>query len=326
MTQVFAPINYFKHNNILDSPNLSNGELIADGLNDEEIKRIGLGLYEDIKHHIVIHKELNESTIKETLIHFNLFPHEVNSEFLFYLWIVKDHSCYVCMTFVKSDEVDENTIAFNQSFVKSSKSNGEHSDTVFEVNDLEKALEYASRMKKLRGKSTSDTVQATFDLKGYFERKPVYEDLSVMGPIDIMMTSINEARSSGHLVTKISHYIVALESIYAQPDEKDNLTFKLSYRVPIFLGGTPDEKESIHQIVKNGYNIRSKSFHGSRLSKNTANDSYLTEVSVALDNMLRSTILTIIYDDNKREILFDKKLFQSFFHNIFIGNVSNQLI
>lgn len=316
MIRLFTPLNYFNSTKDLNLLNIVHGSKFIDCINPSDKSTIGTLLLEDIYKNFVYYIEYDDdkTNILNTI---NILSTLVNQQISFCWWLIKDHSCYSCMTIASSD--DNKSTGITQSFTRCSNSEGMFPTTTFNGDELQLADKYSNILSKLVTNNNEADRETILDLKGYLYKKPIYIHYSTRNPLDIAINSINKARSEGDVIVKISHYIVALEGLFTTRGENDNLQFKLSYRIPIFIAGTNEEKEQTFDLIRNGYHIRSKAFHGDVLQVKKTDIFYLNNISKSLDELLRNIFITILNEKDKLDVIMNDKIFTDFFHSKFLG-------
>ncbi|GEM_PF-5314147 len=231
------------------------------------------------------------------------------------LWLIKDNAIFnsKALGFTENYEyagTDSRNLMI-------SKADGTYDSTNFTADEFAKGWERALLLQKhLTSNETGQPAQNGNTMRSALE---TIEYIS-LNKMDRCIRYITFARTTSFLLSKISWYIVALESLFSNEDT--DISFKLRYRVALFLGGTNSEKSDTVKLINKGYDLRSKYLHGSAFPKNNKklNDlEYQKDISVGLDNLLRRIIITLISDDAKMEIINNIEKFNQFFHNQFLG-------
>lgn len=316
MVHLFCPITHLISENDIDFGNIVFGEKFTGKISEFNRRIIGEGLFLDIKNSFIYYQQYNNFSVEDFYSIQNTIPY-INQGLLFALWIIRDHSCYSCISMLTCDDnVNTNIL---QSGSAHTNAKGTYQNSFFDINDFVTANQYLEQIHSLIEVPTDRNEVIEFFGKNLLIHTD-YTRFSNLNCIEISMGNINSARSTVNVLSKISFYIVALEALFASSGETDNLSFKLSYRVPVFLNLSLVEKEDIYSSIKQGYEVRSKVFHGDILSVKKAKNEYLEGLSFKLDDILRKVFRMILADQGKRKVLMDKTSFQSFFHSSFIGD------
>lgn len=106
------------------------------------------------------------------------------------------------------------------------------------------------------------------------------------------------AMSRPSLDDKLIDLMISAESIFLDTD-KNELTFRLSHRVALLLGGTAEEQKELFIFMKKTYGMRSKVVHGSKSYLNDPHDvEELSQTINRLSEIIRRSLL----------LMFDKAL------------------
>lgn len=118
------------------------------------------------------------------------------------------------------------------------------------------------------------------------------------------------ARRMAILPMKIVFYINALECLFTIGNQE--ISHKVSERIAILLGDSPETKRELFDTIKKGYRIRSCLVHGQYIKYS---DDNMAEISKSLDNVLRK--LFNDYEDLFKES--DEEM-ENYFINLIFDN------
>ncbi|MEK4630516.1 hypothetical protein MKZ17_20250 [Solibacillus sp. FSL R7-0682] len=202
------------------------------------------------------------------------------------LWLIKDNAVDYTLLFGFNGNWSNWCFTFNST--KVSNSDGTYRSSKFSSEELKRAallVEELQKNKLFIEVSTLETYSNTPNQIIFSHDKTLeYEKLS---RLQVAWRFIHLARTQTFLNSKISFYIMALESIFS--DSTQYIKEKLSMRTSKFIAENQDDFEFINKTIKKAYNIRSVYLHGS--SKITDN---LTLLSKDIDSILRRVINRIL--------------------------------
>lgn len=217
------------------------------------------------------------------------------TNFISYLWIVKNNSVFVNTCYLHLFENDK--VEVLRTHINFSNAGGEGQITSFSKDEL---LTYRPLYEKfetimswtkdqidlIKILNPDNAIQTT--AANFLE----YNKSRIARAVDFIIL----ARSLSFLISKISFNISAFECLFtSHPTE---VTHKVCERASIFIGGNPDEKTANYEAIYDAYNVRSKYLHGNIL-KYTRDK--LIMLSTKTDKLLRLCILKIV---NENEDLF----------------------
>ena len=102
------------------------------------------------------------------------------------------------------------------------------------------------------------------------------------------------AASRPALDDKLIDLMISAESIFLDTD-KNELTFRLSHRVALLLGGTAEEQKDLFNFMKKTYGMRSKVVHGSKSYINDPHDvEELSQTINRLSEIMRRSLLLML--------------------------------
>ncbi len=121
----------------------------------------------------------------------------------------------------------------------------------------------------------------------------VLDDLKTQNKfIEIAIERFNFASTRRRIEDRLTDYITALEALMLSAKEKSELVYRLSLRIPAFIGKTGSEKTRIKRILKTAYTQRSCIVHGKKIKlARIDGKKYSTEdLTSALEDYTRKTI------------------------------------
>ncbi len=206
--------------------------------------------------------------------------------FLMSLWLVKDNSVNIELGFLEHPYGNPfgSSVTSNFRAVRFCEASGAILDCEF----TEKEVRLARDFYKL---FEANAVQLGDKNMGYV----VPTDFT---RFDRVLYFAQAARHSGNLGLKIANYVTCFECLFCT--DSAELTHKLSDRVALFLGTTPEERMEMFKAAKAAYTIRSKTVHGDTLTKKLADDA--ANIAMKCDNMLREIIKRVLTTPELLEI------------------------
>lgn len=80
--------------------------------------------------------------------------------------------------------------------------------------------------------------------------------------LDLAMRRLNYAYERRYVEDKLVDYMIGFEALYLKEEERSELSYKLSLRTAVLLGGE-NERKTLFKFMKDAYDLRSKIVHGS---------------------------------------------------------------
>ena len=110
--------------------------------------------------------------------------------------------------------------------------------------------------------------------------------------IEIAIERFNFASTRRRIEDRLTDYITAIEALMLSANEKSELVYRLSLRIPALIGKTGSEKTRIKRILKTAYAQRNCIVHGKKLKlARIDGKKYSTEdLTSALEDYTRKTI------------------------------------
>ena len=218
--------------------------------------------------HVLVKDQIPNETI--------LFLREVQA-FHIGLWLIRD--CGVNNELAFGVLQDELLVHSNGLTIYNVRSDGEKKTHVIDVNELQDAIDIYS--KHLGGAHNTDIPECTLFQAG----------LSRTG---IAFYHLQTARSSEDLAIKVAHYCTFFESILSTSTSE--LSHQVSERAALLLGRSKMDKIEIFKGIKNAYGVRSRIFHGERVSKKQLKD--ISKVSIFTDKIARMLVNKLLKDQD----------------------------
>ena len=226
------------------------------------------------------------------------------------IWLNKENSFF--STFQFSQDVENFNVMINRRNDFICNSNGKYEPLLLDKNLIEEIKDYklSSRLDKLLFTYNNDPAELSEhrfykpDLEKYFP------DFKRIQRSYLLLTV---ARRTDFLPMKIGFYINTLECLLLKSETE--LNFRLQLYTANFIGVNSEDKYKIMDIIKSGYGIRSKFFHGESL--NSKKISELEDISQKIDEIVRRTIKKsidiseTINDQKKIDTYFTSLLFSS---------------
>ncbi|UXD67734.1 HEPN domain-containing protein [Sphingobacterium faecium] len=227
------------------------------------------------------------------------------------LWLIKDNSIFSPNAYLYyTPEIfctdNRNT------FVSNSK--GHYRPTKFSLEEFKLAENRVEKLKliidaKPHSPSTDDqpesVIISSFNMLEHNNFNRVHRAINFL----------TFARYNSHILIKISWYIVALEALFLTTNDGD-ISFKLRTRIPVFLGGSNEEKDKLYESIRSAYSMRSSFLHGDKISNKLKSLEKQIEISNEIDIIIRTIFNRIIDNEDDKNLFLNDKLLEDFFLNI----------
>lgn len=234
--------------------------------------------------------DLNEDLTEENMRFKFLNKYLILSQrFCNCLWLIKDNSVNIQNGFlyVSGNEVDQSvTSNIRTPFFLTAR--GAIDETLFTNDEIKEAMRLYNYL---------------FDEKEFIERSQEDQNRILYNSpkrIEKFFYFLQTARVQEFLPTRIALYCTLVEILFST--ETSEITHKISERVSRFLGSDYTERLHYFDQIKNAYNVRSTTIHGSNLKGSLKNEENLINISVELDNLLRKAIIKIIQNQELHAI------------------------
>lgn len=195
------------------------------------------------------------------------------------LWMLKDNSVYVRDGFLYSyNKSIEDGCTFKASVsLINSFADGNISNITFTKENL------VSVAKDMEIIPLEDVLKNRQDFK--LATQIQHYKKSGLSRKELAEMYVSLARKESVIPLKILMYSSAMEALVANTTTE--LSHRVAERVAILIGTTPEERRSIYNNVKTGYDTRSKVAHGDFIRKDEA---VIQETSILLDSYLRQLL------------------------------------
>ncbi len=234
-----------------------------------------------------------------------------------FIWFAKDNCIDVGLMYSYYADVDDIVLS-KYKIANTSNANGEYSETILKLNDLQLAEKAFLKVTKLQNnkpdKKKAPIPEMNLTRPIISDTNYHYRDYNENNRIQRALSFLAMARSNSFLPLKISIYIAILETLFTTDSIEVN--YKVCQRVAFYLGGDYELKFTNFQKVKEAYDIRSKFFHGQELAKKKDSRENLASISVEIDNIIRKVLTKVLFEDSE---LFLKD-------NTFLNSYYNQLV
>ena len=223
--------------------------------------------------HILIKDQMSSETV--------LFLREVQA-FEIGLWLIED--CSVNNELGFGILLEEEYIHSNSLTIFNTRSDGTKNDLIIGKDKLNQAITiYKNHLGGVHDKDVPENTrfQAGLNRTG------------------IAFSHLQTARSSDDLAIKVAHYCTFFEAILSTSTSE--LSHQVAERSALLLGTTKEEKIKIYKEIKNAYGVRSRIFHGERVSRKQLKD--IAEVSKFTDDIARKLMNKILIDNNISNII-----------------------
>lgn len=231
-------------------------------------------------------------------------------QYVSFLWYVKDNSISACDVFgVIPEAYPEYFSAINIiNYTTQCTSVGEFTDSYFTVEEIEEAsMIFNSYLKLCPDAKIPNNVRPVEIPKTMITIENGYSDANRLGRANILL---NEARAQTYLPFKIALYIPIFECLFVG-NSGGELQQKVSERVAFYLETDPDKREDTFKTMKDGYNIRSKFFHGDTIPDKFTNE-VQKEISRKIDHYARRTLKNIILNDSDNFLNTNNNVFEKY--------------
>jgi hypothetical protein len=231
------------------------------------------------------------------------------SVFLMALWFVKDCSVNSDAFYTYLSDTKSHYRRIEDSYF--SNCVGLFEQSIFDKKDFEKGVKIHEKLLKLISIDLSkENISAVSNELGYTVSQGNFLQYNKRNRINRAFSFLQMARSNSFLPTKIAFYICIYECLFTT--EISEVSHKVAERVSLFLGESFEEKKAFYKVIKDGYDVRSKYFHGQPLKKDGVDR--LKEVSRNLDTLTRTAFNKIIN-------LNDNYFLDSSKHADFLNNI-----
>lgn len=309
MIQVFVVVENLEIEKDIPELSLYRGEALIPLLNTHIIDWQGKGMFDEFYGRPIFFEQFEaEKDITDRqygyMIHGN-----IGSFLALGTWLVKDSSVFTHNAVLYNSDSNFSSRNKKSDFIFDSK--GDFTQTFFSRDEMLLSHRYYSLIEDfMRIESDIDKVES--------ERANISStslmDYLKTNKITRAMDFIYKARTTSNILEKISWYIVALECFFNDGSSGD-LSFKLRSWVPHFLETDIDKRLEIYNIIKSGYNIRSRYLHGGLIDKKDNKREISSKISSDLDDILRRVLIILLEDQESRNMIQDPKLFQNYFIN-----------
>lgn len=239
------------------------------------------------------------------------------SEFVSFLWFVKDNSVSVrtLLAFMVSNPLWVNDYRVNHS--DNSNCHGEFVNVAFsraELIEAEKVFQKYSAISSLNLK-LNDALEKHYNRQN---KIPMIESIEYnwQERIDRAILFLGMVRTHAFLPFKITFYVPMLEALFSTSPME--VTHQVSQRVAYYIGGSKSIVKENYDIVKEAYNFRNKLFHGAEL---TSNKEYQKQriLSTKLDSLSRVVLTKVIMKDSEIFSKEKKSAFENWAHLLSFG-------
>jgi hypothetical protein len=249
-----------------------------------------------LKNHPTI--MVNADTFIERHVMSSMVVEDVNA-FLYALWYIKDNSVSVHHTasfFIELPKLIHSTSSF--SFF--TKQDGSLSDTYFSVDELNRTKELMN--KEIAICPNLNIVPSIEELKskipsgdGINTKGLIEYDYSKLNRIERAAILLHTTRTHHFLPLRISFFIPFFECLFIA-SAGGEAQQKVCERIAFYLTDDKIERADIYVTIKEGYDIRSKFFHGDKLPSKYENR--MVSISKALDDIARKLYVGILEKDH----------------------------
>lgn len=219
---------------------------------------------------------------------------------LFSFWLIKDNAITSDFSISKTQD---NSIAFNRTFVMFSNSKGEYGNTSYSDSEIIEACQwFESLMPNIIGREATvlddkEVIDGGFFLLNSDKSYPYQNSNRLQRAIRF----ITLGRSESFLHAKITFYISALESLLSLSNTE--LRMQVADRTARIIGTNYEEKVSVNKTIGIAYSFRSSYIHGVANSERTLKKTLksfetLESLSVELDSIMRQLIKRFLTDLN----------------------------
>ena len=259
----------------------------------------------------ILEDELNESNGKIDYYQYALSTHveryvDIMQSFHSFLWFVKDNCCISSDIFGQG--LENGTFVFTSRTTGGRYSNslGEFNDVSFTLAEIETALIILRKFNEIKSKRFKDDGERL--PYSFFQDKLLSDTVikaddkpelyNEFNRLERAFRFLNSARATHYLPHKIAMYIPVLECLFST--EAAEATQKVSERVAFYLSDDKEIRRKIFDIIKIGYNIRSRYLHGSVIDKKERGKDFQGLISKELDNLIRCVLVRIIMQDSEK--------------------------
>jgi hypothetical protein len=224
--------------------------------------------------------------------------------FLLSLWLVKDNAVNIDLGFIEYPRGPHVTsVTSNFRAVRYSTADGSFESIEFRDSEARNARDIFGR---LFGKEVIN--------RDEYHGWVMSEDFNRLNRVFV---SVQSARASSELGTKIARYVTCLETLFCT--DASEMAHKLAERVAFFVGNSGTERVTIFKQVKAAYNVRSKVVHGDKISRKLSDQA--SDLVRNCDELLRKSLYKILITPGLAEIFSaPPPALENYFTNMIIGD------
>ncbi len=226
--------------------------------------------------HILLQEQMPAETV--------LFLREVQA-FQIALWLKQD--CSVNNELAFGVLQDEAYIHSNSLTIFNVRADGKEETLSLSTCQLNEAIEIYS--KHLGGIHDKDVPENTRFQAG-------------LSRTSVAFSHLQSSRGVEDLAIKVAHYCTFFEALLSTSTSE--LTHQVSVRAALLLGETKESKIKIYKGMKNAYGVRSRIFHGEKISKKQLKD--ITNVSIFADDIARKLMNKILNSSSLINVINSK--------------------
>lgn len=221
-------------------------------------------------------------------------------------WLMKD-SCISCIeayhyNHILSDECPEYIYSIDYSCTEA---DGNKTETFFNSKEVERVIEWTYKIFPFFIYGIEDTNNIISSQQGGQVNYSVDQAISTNYTSYMnALISLQEARRTGVLETKIEKYCSSLESLFAIKDKKTEWVSAIASGL---ISNSEEERVKIKEFFRDAYKLRSERTHGDGISylKDNSRDD-LKKFSKKLDAYLRRIYKKILFNDRYNYRVNDK--------------------
>jgi hypothetical protein len=281
---------------------------------DSVIKSFGERIRNYDKNSAFIYHEFDIETDNKSvddvlveLINFGSKHVDYVSNFLAFLWFVKDNSVCIYNSLILIPEIDDAILVSNLKH-QTYKVSGELEMSVFNKHELLLAMRYYEGFAPYAVKSASTTkykgarVNIQRDESGKIisasENKSIGVPYSSYNCVERGLHYLGIARKERFPAFRIAFYVAILESIFTT--DAFNVSHKVAERMAIYLEEEKMEMVDLYDFIIDVYKIRSTFMHGQKFSEENLKFEKLLPQVIRLDETIRAIMIMITQVDYEK--------------------------
>lgn len=229
------------------------------------------------------------------------------SNFVIFLWFVKDNCCKVNPLYAIL--IEQKRLIVHTSEYQISTAEGDYKiDTEFTAKELELAIDIYGKFNELFNHQMISLVPEGEQTPAIFKRNVSPFEYQKTNRVERAVNFLLSARTTRNLATKIAFYMCIYEALFSGI-EKGEIAHQIAERTALYIGAHGVDRRKIYSLIKTAYGIRSSFFHGQLIKQS---ETELKEISKQVDDYTRKILLSVMQNDAEAFLQKPQELEKSF--------------